>query len=55
MFPDYSLEEFKEMALIKIALNVDRWSFLRGNSKLGWGGDSKEQTQVQEPVSKVRL
>lgn len=44
MVPDYALEEFKEMALIEMALNVDRWSFLRGNLKLGWGNDSKEQT-----------
>lgn len=49
MFPDYSSEEFKEMALIKMALNVSRLSLLKGNLKLGWGSDGKE------PVSKVRL
>lgn len=35
MFPDYSSEEFKEMALIKMALNVSRLSLLKGNLKLG--------------------
>lgn len=54
MFPDYSSEEFKEMALIEMALNVGG-SFLRGNLKLGWGSDSKEQMEVQEAIWKVRL
>lgn len=43
MFPDYALEEFKELALIEMALNVDWWSFLRRNLKVGGGSDSKEQ------------
>lgn len=55
MLPDYSSEKFKEMALIETALNVGRPSFLRGDLKLGWGSDSEEQTQVQEPFSNVGL
>lgn len=43
------------MALIEVALNVGRSSFLRGKWKLGCVNDSKEQTQLQEAVSKVRL
>lgn len=35
MLPDYSSEKFKEMALIEMALNVGRPSFLRGDLKLG--------------------
>lgn len=55
MFPDYSSEEFKKMALIEMALNVGRSSFLREKWKRGCVNDSKEQMQVQEAGSKVRL
>jgi hypothetical protein len=43
MFSHYSSEEFKDKALIVMALNVSRSSFLRVNQKQGQDSDSKEQ------------
>jgi hypothetical protein len=43
MFSHYSSEEFKDKALIVMALNMSRSSFLRVNQKQGQDSDSKEQ------------